>query len=596
MADPAPTLPELEKTKVTLPWQAFRALLVEPPTQEDEGPPTPYTLSRSEYTVELRAKHASVRAEFDLVVLEEEAWVAAPLLLHREVALRGAWLDGAEHQLGSVEGGLGVTLRGAGSRRVAVEYLVALQGEEETARGLKFSTPRAPITLLTVKGVRRDVIPACKPAFGLDLSEEEGVLVARAALPPTSSIAFSWRPKAEKLEPKRPSLMSGKVSSRITIGERSLTLNAQVKLSVSGSPAAEVDLLLPDGFQLHAAQGEVVRDARPRDGKLRVRFAYDLLGQAALTIRGEVPLAPDQEQATAPVIALEDSPRSRGTVAVVADPRVEVEVADVRGATRIDPSELSWNPDGAPTLLAFKYVRTRPQVELRLKRHRDAAVLVATCDHAHYRMLVLEEGKVFVKAHLLVRNNARSFLELELPQGAELWSAYTGGRPTRPSGADGKALIPLLRGTEQAFEVELAYYMRRDPLGAQGQFALPMPTLDMPATYVSIALFVPTRYRHFNFDGSFKRVDAFMRAFRPPAPVSQSAAALTSNVMLAQAFLGGRPPAPSLEGGLGGEGQLPIRLPMLERGQEYRFEKTLIMTRPEPITWEYKRRRRGGNS
>jgi hypothetical protein len=567
---------------------------VEPTT----APPVPFALARAEYEVELLGDHARVRARLLLSALASEGWLVVPLLRIDEVALSEATLDGAAITLTPRQGYLGLCAGAEetkGERVLELVFLIGLKGDTPQAQGFGFAVQRTPITRLAVRGVRRDVLCHVRPGFGLEIKEEEGgQRVARAALPPTDRIEFSWRPEAEHLEPKRPAIVGGGVDTRISVGERALSVTARVSLTVSGGPAAGVELLLPAGFNLHSAMGGVVRDARPMEGdRLRVRFSHDLLGETQFLVTGEVPLDPDQEQSTAPVIALEAGPRTRGTVAVDADPRVEVELADVKGAARVDPSELTFSPTSRPTLLALKFVRARPEVLLGLRRHKDAPVLVATCDHAHFRALLLGDGKVFVKAHLIVRNNARSFLELRLPEGAELWSAYCGGQPARPSARAEEggqaALIPLLTGEDDAFEVELAYFQAREPLGESGTAIFPLPGLDLPMTYVSLALFLPTRYRHFNFDGGLPRTDRFIRGLSPP---HDAATIIPVTNVMTQSFLGGGGGPSSAGSGLGGEGQLPIRLPCLERGQEHRFEKTLSVGGIDPVTWEYKKRRR----
>lgn len=599
MPQPPIDLPALENTSVTLSWDAFRALLPRPRAEAGPTPPPArHALGRADYRIELAPGHAEVHARYELTTLAEEGWLLVPLLRPDEVALSSARLDGEPLTLSPMPtGALGLCLPAAGGPRervIELSFLAELRGPSPQAQALTFSTPRTPITLLEVRGLRRDVVGVVRPGCGLELSEEaDGQLVARAALPPTSTLELSWRPEAELREERRPSVIGGSVDTRISVGERALALAARVTLSVSGGPASGVELLLPEGFTLHSAQGEVVRDARPSEGRLRVRFTHDLLGEASFVVRGEVPTDPEQEEVSAPALALQDSPRARGTVAVDADPRVEVELRRIEGAVRIDPSELEWSPgDSMTTLLALKFVRSRPAIALGLRRHQDAPVLVATCDHAHFRALLLEDGKLFVKAHLNVRNNARSFLELRLPAEAELWSAYCGGQPARPSARLGeggaRAMIPVPSGDEAAFEVELAYFHQGAPLGEGGQASFPLPALDLPLTYVSLALFLPTRYRHFNFEGGLERVDRFRRAFEPPPPLRGALTPL-SNVM--QAYAPAAAGGPSAAG-LGGEGQLPIRLPSLERGLEHRFEKTLVVGELSPVGWEHKRRRR----
>lgn len=598
------TLPELERTTVRLGWEAFQALLVAPATSVGPPPPQAFALSRAEYRATLAGDHARVEARFAFSGLTREGWLRLPLLRSTEVALQSATLDGEPTALASFDERLGLSLSAEeawGDHVVSVSFLAALQGEGPLAQGFGFAVPRAPITTLTVRGLRRDVIPSCERGFGLQESEDGGERCVSVNLPRTEALRFAWRPAAERVEvARRPPLLKGEVDTRICVGERALELRARVLLEVTGGPLAGLDVFLPSGFLLHGTSGEVVRDARPvRDAegeRLRVRFSHDLLGQASFEIRGEVPLSPEVEEVEAPLLSLAAGPRTRGTVAVEANPRVEVSIAHLSGASRVDPSDLTWRPASSgdvQTLLAIKYVRASPALTLGLKRHKDAPVLVATCDHAHLRALLLPEGKVFVKVHLSLRNNARAHLELGLPAGAELWSSYCGGQPVRPAArtAGPGALIPLLQGHDGPFEVELAYLLRIPALGDQGQVELALPALDLPQTHLSLALFLPERFRHFNFEGGLARVDAFTRAFRPP-PESGGPAPVSNMFTPNQAFLSATPTRGGRSGGLGSEGQLPIRLSSLERGLEHRFEKSLVAEAPAPLSWEYKRRRR----
>lgn len=600
LPDPA-ALPDLERTTVKLGWEAFQALLPRAAASQVAPPPQAFALSRAEYRATLAGDHARVEARFSFSGLAREGWLRLPLLRAAEVALQSASLDGQPTALACFDERLGLSLSAedaAGDHVVEVTFLAALQGEDPLARGFGFAVPRAPITSLVVRGLRRDVLPSCSPGFGLQEREEGGERCVSVSLPRAEALRFAWRPAAERVEvARRPPLLKGGVDTRIRVGERALEVRSRVLLEVSGGPLAEVELLLPVGFLLHGAQGEVVRDARPvRDAegeRLRVRFSHDVLGRASFEVRGEVPIAPEDEEVEAPILSLDSGPRTRGTVAVEANPRVEVSIARLSGASRVDPSDLGWRPapDGdVQTLLALKFVRACPALALSLKRHKDAPVLVATCDHAHLRALLLPEGKVFVKAHLALRNNARAHLELALPEGAELWSSYCGGQPVRPSArsAGAGALIPLLQGRDAPFEVELAYLLRIPALEDQGRVELPLPALDLPQTHLSLALFLPERFRHFNFEGGVARVDAFARAFQPP-PEEQAVTAMSNVFAPSQAMASASPGA---GGGLGGEGQLPIRLASLERGLEHRFEKSLVVGAPAPVAWEYKRRRR----
>ncbi len=54
-----------------------------------------------------------------------------------------------------------------------------------------------------------------------------------------------------------------------------------------------------------------------------------------------------------------------------------------------------------------------------------------------------DDGQMMTEMALSVRNNGRQFLEVALPAGANVWSAFVAGQPVRPSLRVGKLLLPI---------------------------------------------------------------------------------------------------------------------------------------------------------
>jgi hypothetical protein len=64
--------------------------------------------------------------------------------------------------------------------------------------------------------------------------------------------------------------------------------------------------------------------------------------------------------------------------------------------------------------------------------------------------VVSEDGQMMTEMSLAVRNNARQYLEIALPEGAQVWSVFVAGQPVRPSRRDGKLLLPMERSSGDA--------------------------------------------------------------------------------------------------------------------------------------------------
>ena len=81
-----------------------------------------------------------------------------------------------------------------------------------------------------------------------------------------------------------------------------------------------------------------------------------------------------------------------------------------------------------------------------------------------------------------MRNNGRQFLEVELPAGANVWSAFVAGQAVRPSKRDGKLLLPLQEwgADEDAISVELTYVGTNVFPRVRGGVSFVSPKLDVP--------------------------------------------------------------------------------------------------------------------
>ena len=107
----------------------------------------------------------------------------------------------------------------------------------------------------------------------------------------------------------------------------------------------------------------------------------------------------------------------------------------------------------------YRYVRPGYTLALDARRFDEAEVLQALVDSARLTTVVADDGQMMTEMSLSVRNNGRQFLEIELPAGAKVWSAFVAGQPVRPSLRDGKLLLPIQQSSadDGAMTVELTY-------------------------------------------------------------------------------------------------------------------------------------------
>jgi hypothetical protein len=616
-------LPELERTTVHLPWDAFKELLQLPKAADVEPkPPRPFVVKRAAYQGTVKGDHAAFTATFEVEVLTD-SWVKVPLLPADGVALQAARIDQKAVALAVEEEQYLLCIQGKGTYTVALDFQAPLVDPDVEESGIELALVEVPVSVLSLDGPAGDWELTVEPAFGLIQQSDKTATRVSAALGGTSSASIQWRPRSRVAETPLMPLVATDSAITGTFADRVLTLQAIVKLSVQKAPIASLCVQLPDGMNFLAAEGDVVREWEP-EGKAdeptgrraRIHFQYDLKGDFSLVLRAELPFGEAETVTVPPLLFAWDkaehqarvegkpSPkekpppelvdRQKGVVALGSEPRTEIKVSRTQNLVPLDVKELPRTLLSAPypPLVALRYARVPTVLQVGITAHDDLAVLVATIDHAHLETIALEDGRVLTKAFLNLRNNARQFLKVKLPPGAALWSSFRSGQPVKPAtDAEGNLRVPLEKAGEGApFTVELAWLQESGAFGTGGARELVLPRFDLPSSYMSMQLYLPRRYRHYNFDGGLKRVEILARSYSPLFSY-----AIDPNMMMNAVAQTIAPPPRAVSSGPspgeGSAGQLPIRIPMLKRGLEALFERTLVVDEPVSVKWECKRRK-----
>ena len=139
-------------------------------------------------------------------------------------------------------------------------------------------------------------------------------------------------------------------------------------------------------------------------------------------------------------VSAESVERETGLLAISAKAPLQVSELNAADLQRVDTGDFpDWagEPD-VSTALAYRYVRPGYKLALDVRRFDEAEVLQALVDSAQFTSVMADDGQMMTEMSLSVRNNGRQFLEVELPQGTTVWSAFVAGQPVRPSLRDGK--------------------------------------------------------------------------------------------------------------------------------------------------------------
>ena len=190
-----------------------------------------------------------------------------------------------------------------------------------------------------------------------------------------------------------------------------------------------------------------------------------------------------------------------------------------------------------------------------------------------------------------VRNNRRQFLRLNLPDGAEVWSASVAGRGVKVAAGEGGVLVPLVRsdaagGAMSGFLVEVIYVEAGAPLAVgKGTLVVDLPRVDAPTTQLQWTVWFPDDARILprSQEGSVRRVEGFSAPPQLPndAVVSDAVQRSVGRAVMSQE-----------DSGALGAGVEPVRVELPLAGQIQTFEKMLVLDERLWAGFDYVRRAR----
>ncbi|MGD0898439.1 MAG: hypothetical protein ABR915_11425, partial [Thermoguttaceae bacterium] len=168
-----------------------------------------------------------------------------------------------------------------------------------------------------------------------------------------------------------------------------------------------------------------------------------------------------------PVVRADDVVYQSGNVAIEGSPEFDVEVTTE--ARRADVGQLAvaeYQP-GRRLLGAYAFVGPPPDVAIDVLRHPAYPLVPAIIEKAELLSILSSDGTSQTQADFRLRTKAL-YLEIELPDGAEIWTVELDNAPLKPQREGGSLLVGLPAApTEAARTLQLVYAQGSG--GARGQ-------------------------------------------------------------------------------------------------------------------------------
>ena len=317
------------------------------------------------------------------------------------------------------------------------------------------------------------------------------------------------------------SWVRAEVVNFVSVSETLLTGRSLIRFDVQNAPTQEFLLRVPSDYRNVEIHGSGIRRRDETNGQWRVELQSKVRGPYQLTLLWEIPRPTTTNKLTFSGVEALNVERENGAVSFSVRGPLQITPDQVNGdLVRVDARELpAWAAEQAPSgqtpVLVYRYLRPGWHLTLDAVRFSDAAVLQALVDRALLRTVVADDGQLMTHMELTVRNNGRQHLEIALPAGAQVWSAFVAGEPVRPAQEKDRLLLPLQAVADSTVVIELTYVDRNSFPKTKGKVSLAAPRLGIPLKDARWELFLPPGYEYEDFGGSMTYEQADL------APIAQ---------------------------------------------------------------------------
>ncbi len=495
------TLPDLGGTEITLSWKDFKRLVEagRPLPTPRPAPPREAFLRSAEYSGRLEPGVLTLDAVLRLEVLKN-GWARLPLWSQGSVVR----FDGGGAVLNRENGRLEVLARGPASYQLRARLIFKATdhpGENRVALRL----PDAPVNLLDITagpGLRDLGVETGLAYRALPSRIFAALAGGSATLRYTIPFQAAETEEGEVLELDPRILLASYQFLDLGDGVMGGILVNDYQVRVA--KVTHFEIALPDGIEVFDAQApglESWKVLQRDDGRvLRVRLATPADGAVRVVVTFDGSYDVEAGQVAVPRFAPLGVERESGYVAVAAD-GAEVEFG-LSG--NLLPADVTEIPDdvrgyGGNLVTALKFAGSPAAATVAVIEHDDASVLTAIVERLNASTVLMANGTEATWVDLVVKNNRKQFLKLELPEdGVEVWSLLVDGQPTRPKRSDDHVLVPLPTGSaERTSQVSLVLLRRGDEVPRLGTVRPSLPGLDVPISEAMWTVYLPpdARYR-----------------------------------------------------------------------------------------------------
>jgi hypothetical protein len=481
-----------------------------------DAPPLPFVLSRAAFKLRVEDQSLTGVVNIDGLLLEKGS-IKVPLttgLTILEATQSGNPLplmqEGQTHA---------AILNGPGPFSVSLNVASALTIEAGRA-SFVVPVPASSTSLLTLDLPGSHANVRIEPGLITSRTTDNGHTIIEATLEPGKPARVWWttREIAAPVAQREVRFLSD-IKTVVSVGDSQMRIAALCDVTVIQGEAGEFRMPLPPGFELTEANGASLDSSEIQAGVLVLKVTEPAQRSHQFLIALE--RANRESKVDAPLLAFSGAQHETGELLVEGIGSMELTPTESGGLRRMDVREagaIAKSLARFPLQAAFRYNRRpgdAPKLQLEWTQFPDSQVLSAVAERATITTLMNVEGKSLTEVSLRVRNHAQPFVKVELPPGAQLFSAEVEGQRVKPvQGSDGSR-VPLLRvgfNPSGAYTVTFVYLNSGARFAKSGAYEMGLPKLDIPVNLLTWEISLPDRLEVRQFGGNAFAAELFPAA------------------------------------------------------------------------------------
>jgi hypothetical protein len=303
-----------------------------------------------------------------------------------------------------------------------------------------------------------------------------------------------------------------------TIHEKILSANAILETTIEGGSTSKMKIDLPEGSDNIQLEGGHVRDHRVDGRELTIFFKGVIADRTSMRLSFDMP-RPDGHVLTCPMIEVRDGRiDTGGSIMIVKDvPGILLE-QKTDGLTPISDLDLPKKALGLTTGKPSYIYRTTSRQSgpiFDLVTTTPFPLVETIADKAEMLTIIRPGGEEITRVIYDIRNNAKQFLKMNLPEGSKILFARV-DNITRKISTDGEyTLIPLAKSVQTLgglvpFPLEIVYCRQSKAASKDGAKLVDLPELiDIPTALVNVTVMCPQDTSPRNYQTRLKMVSEF---------------------------------------------------------------------------------------